>query len=109
MKKSLFILTALVMVLALVLTACGGGATPTPEAEEPAEEMPAEEEPMEEEPAEEAPELNGEKVQIRWFVGLGTGTDPAQVDRTAGSRGYLQRLPGSHRSCSRSGALRFWT
>ena len=76
MKKSLFILTALIMVLALVLTACGGGATP--EAEQPAEEAPAEEAPAEEAPAEEAPAME-EKVLIRWFVGLGTGTDPAQV------------------------------
>jgi len=77
MKKSLFILTALVMVLALLLAACGGGATPAPE--EPAAEEPAAEEPMAEpeEPAE--PPAAAEKVQIRWFVGLGTGTDPAQV------------------------------
>ena len=76
MKKSLFILTALIMVLALVLTACGGGATP--EAEQPAEEAPAEEAPAEEAPAEEAPAME-EKVQIRWFVGLGTGTNPEQL------------------------------
>jgi multiple sugar transport system substrate-binding protein len=80
MKKSLFILTALLMVLALVLAACGGGATPEPEqpAEEAPAEEPAEEEPMEEEePAE--PPASGEKVQIRWFVGLGTGTNPEQL------------------------------
>lgn len=81
MKKSLFILMALVMVFALVLSACGGA---TPEPEQPAEEAPAEEpmeepteEPMEEAPAE--PPAAGEKVPLRWFVGLGTGTDPAQV------------------------------
>ena len=86
MKKSLFVLLALVAILALALTACGGNETPAPEqpaeeapAEEaPAEEAPAEEAPAEETPAEEAP-AEGEKVQIRWFVGLGTGTDPEQV------------------------------
>jgi multiple sugar transport system substrate-binding protein len=79
MKKSLFILMALVMVFALVLSACGGTAATT-EPEQPADE-PVEEptdEPMEEEPPAEPP-ASGEKVQIRWFVGLGTGTDPAQV------------------------------
>jgi multiple sugar transport system substrate-binding protein len=78
MKKSLFVLMALLMVFALVLTACGGSATEAPAEEMPAEEMPAEEAPAEEAPAEEAPAAM-EKVQIRWFVGLGTGTDPAQV------------------------------
>ncbi len=76
MKKSIFVLMALVMVIVLVLSACGGGATPEPE--QPVAEAPAEEAPAEEAPAEEVPAA-GEKVQIRWFVGLGTGTDPAQV------------------------------
>jgi multiple sugar transport system substrate-binding protein len=78
MKKSLFVLMALLMVFALVLTACGGSATEAPAEEMPAEEAPVEEAPVEEAPAEEAP-VAMEKVQIRWFVGLGTGTDPAQV------------------------------
>jgi multiple sugar transport system substrate-binding protein len=53
MKKHLYVLTALIMLLA----ACGGGnATQGPGAAEPAE-----------------------KVKIRWFVGLGTGTQPDQV------------------------------
>jgi multiple sugar transport system substrate-binding protein len=37
------------------------------------------EEPAAEEPVAEEPAAPAEKVQIRWFVGLGTGTDPAQV------------------------------
>ena len=74
MKKSLFILTALIMVLALVLTACGGGATPEPE--QPAAEEPMEEEPMEEEEAPAEEPAMEEKVQIRWFVGLGSGWQP---------------------------------
>ncbi|MBN2385399.1 MAG: extracellular solute-binding protein [Anaerolineales bacterium] len=48
MKKTLYVLMALVVASAMVLTSCGGG--------------------------------GGGPVQIRWFVGLGTGTDPAQVE-----------------------------
>jgi peptide/nickel transport system substrate-binding protein len=55
MKKSLFILTALILVLGLVLTACGGAATEEPMVEEPAVEEPAVEEPAVEEPAVEEP------------------------------------------------------
>ena len=66
MKKSLLLLTALLVIFSLMLVACGGGAE-APAAEEPAEVV--------EEPA--AP---AEKVQVRWFVGLGTGTDPHQVE-----------------------------
>ena len=77
MKKSLFVVIALIMVFALVLSACGGQATEAPVEEAPAEEAPAEEAPAEEAPAE--PPASGEKVQIRWFVGLGTGTNPEQL------------------------------
>lgn len=74
MRKSLLILTALLLILGLALSACNTGT------EEPAAEEPMAEEPMAEEPAEEPmAEEPMEKVQIRWFVGLGTGTDPAQV------------------------------
>lgn len=48
MKKQLFALMAVVLVLSMALTACKGA--------------------------------GGGPVQIRWFVGLGTGTDPAQVE-----------------------------
>jgi multiple sugar transport system substrate-binding protein len=66
MKKHLYALLALLMLASLVLAACGGPAPATDEGPttgggEPAEPAPA------------------EKVQIRWFVGLGTGTDPAQL------------------------------
>lgn len=49
MKKSLYVLFALLIVASMVLTACGGAAKPA------------------------------EKVKIRWFVGLGTGTNAEQV------------------------------
>jgi multiple sugar transport system substrate-binding protein len=65
MKKHLYVLLALVMLASLLLAACQP-------AEPPAPSTGGEEEP--------APEpATGEKVQIRWFVGLGTGTDPAQL------------------------------
>ncbi len=70
MKKSLLLLTALLVIFGLILSACGGGAE-APAAEEPAAEEPA---------AEVVEEAPAEKVQVRWFVGLGTGTDPAQIE-----------------------------
>jgi multiple sugar transport system substrate-binding protein len=96
MRKSIFVLLAILLAASMVLAACGGQvqeaaqeAAPTVAAavEEAVEEVQeaATEEAVAEEPAEEAAaeepmdEAMGDKVQIRWFVGLGTGTDPEQV------------------------------
>ena len=62
MKKLLYVLSLLI-IASMVLTACGGGAEPA--ATEPAA------------PAEPAA---SDKIQVRWFVGLGTGTNPEQVE-----------------------------
>jgi multiple sugar transport system substrate-binding protein len=94
MKKLLYLLSLLV-VASMLLAACGGGAAPT--------QAPAEEEPVEatEAPAEatEAPaegaatevpptptltpypvaSCEAGKTCVRWFVGLGTGTDAPQI------------------------------
>ncbi len=71
MKKFWLILTVLV-IASLALAACGPTAE-EPVAEEPAaEEAVVEEAVVEEEPAAEEP---AEKVQVRWFVGLGAGSD----------------------------------
>jgi multiple sugar transport system substrate-binding protein len=80
MKKLLYLLSLLI-IASMVLTACGGqpAATEAPAVEEPAAEEPAAEEPAATEPAAEEPAAS-DKVQIRWFVGLGTGTDPTQVE-----------------------------
>ena len=86
MKNKKFLLLGLLIVLALMLAACGGTETaePTVEssnepAEEPAEE-PVEEAPEVEEAAEEpAEEPAGDKVRIRWFVGLGAGSDEPTI------------------------------
>ena len=70
-NPKLFLITLLIT--GLFLAACGGGAAEAPAPEKPAAEeaaAPAEEA---EAPAEEA--APGEKVTIRWFVGLGAGSD----------------------------------
>jgi multiple sugar transport system substrate-binding protein len=73
LKRGLYVL----ILLALLLAACGGAA---PEVEVPAEEASAEEpaEEAAEEPAE-VEEAPAEITQIRWFVGLGTGTHEPQI------------------------------
>lgn len=71
MKKLLYVLSLLI-IASMVLTACG-----TPAGEPAATEPAAPAEPAATEPA--AP-ASTDKVQIRWFVGLGTGTNPEQVD-----------------------------
>jgi multiple sugar transport system substrate-binding protein len=90
MRKSLLKLLSLLAIAMVVLAACTSApeATEAPAEEAPAEEAPAEEAPAEEAPAEEAPAEEApaeeapaeEAVQIRWFVGLGTGTNPEQIE-----------------------------
>ncbi len=83
MSKKISIWFVMLVIASLMLAACGGN---EPAAEAPAAEAPAAEEPAAEEPAAEEPEptptvviMEG-RTQIRWFVGLGTGTDPAQIE-----------------------------
>lgn len=85
-------LILLVLLAGLFLVACGGGGAEEP-ADEPAsteaeaeEEMAEEEmeEEMEEEPTPEAEEEMAEessdgRTQVRWFVGLGTGSNEDQI------------------------------
>jgi len=97
MKKSkLFTMLSLLLIVAMFLVACGGDDTEETAVEEPVaaeteeeavveeavEEAVAEEEAVEEtveEEVAEEPEMEeeatGEKVQVRWFVGLGAGSD----------------------------------
>ncbi len=63
MKKT-FLLLSLLVVFAMLLAACGGGATEAPAAEEPAAEEPAAEEPAAEEPAAEEMPYAGETVTV---------------------------------------------
>lgn len=74
--KKLSVVAMLLVIASLILAACAPATPAAPAAEEPA--APAAEEPAAEEPAAEEPAM-AEKVQIRWFVGLGTGTNPEQL------------------------------
>jgi multiple sugar transport system substrate-binding protein len=64
MRKIFVVLTALT-VLSMLLVACGGGVTPA------ATTKPAD--------TAVAPTAKPGAVDVRWFVGMGTGTDPVQV------------------------------
>jgi len=90
MRKTLYILTILVMTVSMLLAACG----PAPETAAPATDVPAvatEEPAPVDDPATATPENTATPTQypmadcqagktcIRWFIGLGTGTDPAQL------------------------------
>jgi multiple sugar transport system substrate-binding protein len=86
MRKSRFLLMVLALIMGMLLAACGTSSDTPDETEEqpvateaPAEEEAMEEEPVAEEPVAEEPMAEGEKVQIRWFVGLGTGTNAEQI------------------------------
>jgi multiple sugar transport system substrate-binding protein len=72
MKKILYVMSLLI-IASMVLAACGGGAAT--EAPVAATEAPVETQA----PVATEPPAAAEKVQIRWFVGLGTGTDPVQI------------------------------
>jgi multiple sugar transport system substrate-binding protein len=60
MKKQLYLVIALVMALSMVLAACGTPVAPGTPGSDPATAVPV--------------------TPVRWFVGLGTGTDPGQID-----------------------------
>lgn len=105
MRQSRYLLVILALIMGIVLVACGG--TPPATVEEAAEQVqqaaeelaptleaaateaaPIVEEAVqaveeavapEDAPAEEEAMAEGDKVQIRWFVGLGTGTNAEQI------------------------------
>lgn len=74
--KKLWITMTILVIISFALAACG------PKTEAPATEAPAQPAETEaaatEAPATEAPAA-GEKVQVRWFVGLGAGTDEGAI------------------------------
>ncbi|MFP4344846.1 MAG: ABC transporter substrate-binding protein [Anaerolineales bacterium] len=86
MSKKVLSLVSFITLLALLLTACGPAATEEP-LEEPTEtEAVVEtEEPMEEpeetEEVVEPEEPAGDVTQIRWFIGLGAGGNPEEVEK----------------------------
>jgi len=91
MRKTFYIVTALVMIASMLLAACG---TPTPAAQ-PATDTPAPVAGDTDTPAAPADtdtpaptatltpypmaDCQTGKVCVRWFIGLGTGTDPVQL------------------------------
>jgi multiple sugar transport system substrate-binding protein len=106
MRKSFFALLSVLVITSMLLVACGGGAAPAPaapadqaateataeateattdEAAAEATEAPAEDAAAAATPTEPAPIVStpdpalAGRTQVRWYVGLGTGTDPAQV------------------------------
>lgn len=85
MKKTLFSLFALITVLAMVLSACGTTATTAPVVQPTTAPVKPTEvpttAPVEPTAAPTTPPATSGKVIIRWFVGLGTGTDPGQGDK----------------------------
>ncbi|HLE27621.1 MAG TPA: extracellular solute-binding protein [Anaerolineales bacterium] len=68
--KSIRLTLSLLTLGGLLLAACGGGATPT--------QAPPPTQPPAEQPTQ--PPAAGEKVKVVIFVGMGTGTDPDQID-----------------------------
>lgn len=91
MKKVNWLLISVLLVASIVLAACGGSATEAPAAEPTATEAMAEatEAPAAEPTATEAmaepteapaAATSGDRVQVRWFVGLGAGTDEGTLE-----------------------------
>jgi multiple sugar transport system substrate-binding protein len=86
MKKQLYVLVALVIAATMILSACGATATTAAPATQapaataaPATAAPATTAPATAAPTATQPPVPAGKVLIRWTIGLGTGTDPAQV------------------------------
>jgi multiple sugar transport system substrate-binding protein len=67
MNRRILLITSLLIVFSLLLTACGGGAEPAA-TEAPAAEAPAAEAPAAEAPAAEAPAPSGEAVTVEYWL-----------------------------------------
>lgn len=70
MKKLLYVLSLLI-IASMVLTACGGDAATT--------QAPVDEPAQPAATSAPAQPAGSDRIQVRWFVGLGTGTNPEQV------------------------------
>jgi multiple sugar transport system substrate-binding protein len=74
MRKSMFIIASLLIVLGTVLSACGTPATPAPVANTAAPVATAAPAAL---VATAAPEVG--KTQVYWYIGLGAGSQPSQI------------------------------
>ncbi len=102
MRKSIIALLSVLVITSMLLGACGGGAAPAPaapaeqpaaeatteeatteaapaDADEATAEATTEEATTEAAPADAAAAPAGDRVQVRWFIGLGTGADAKQI------------------------------
>ena len=81
-KKSLTLAVSVIVLLSMLLTACGGAADPTaaPAAEAPATEAPAAVVAPTEAPAAASP-ATGDATKIRWYIGLGAGGNPEEIEK----------------------------
>jgi multiple sugar transport system substrate-binding protein len=84
MNSKWFRLTSVLLVAILLISACGAATEPAAqptEAPEPTEAAAAPE-PTEAEEATAAPEAPpGEAVEVRWFIGLGAGGNPEEIEK----------------------------
>jgi multiple sugar transport system substrate-binding protein len=78
MRNRFATLLALLVIASMLLVACGAPAAPAP-AEQPAAAPAATTAPAAEPAAPAAPAASGDRVQIRWFVGMGTGSGESQI------------------------------
>jgi multiple sugar transport system substrate-binding protein len=68
--RKLTVFLSLLIALSMLLAACGGGTTQPVSPDAPAADQPAADAPAADQPA-----ASGEKTKVRWFVGLGAGSD----------------------------------
>ena len=78
MRKTIYLILGLLLILSMFLGACTP-ATPDQAQEEQAQPTEASSSADTDSPTA-SPETNGEKVTVKWFVGLGAGGRPEQLD-----------------------------